>query len=94
MISLLSIQDVRGHGLPGTPVSRVRERLRRRALAADVRTDTALGRDLDRLASRLARLRARGGAFAQIELSPELQQVIDHRSQSAGRGRVVKRKRA
>ncbi len=94
MISLLSIQDVRGHGLPGTPVSRVRERLRRGALAADARTDTALGRDLDRLASRLERLRARGGAFAQIELSPDLQEVIDERSQSAGRGRVVKRKRA
>ncbi|MGA1489077.1 MAG: hypothetical protein ACO4B3_08745, partial [Planctomycetota bacterium] len=63
MISLLSIQDVRGHGLPGTPVSRVRERLRRGSVA-EGRVDTALARDLDRLSHRLEKLRARGGAFA------------------------------
>jgi|GEM_PF-906572 hypothetical protein len=76
MISLLSIQDVRGHGLPGTPVSRVRERLRRGSVA-EGRVDTALARDLDRLSHRLEKLRARGGAFAQVRLAPELEALVD-----------------
>ena len=79
MISLLSIQDVRGHGLPGTPVSRIRERLRRGTLATDAATDASLGRDLDRLAARLERVRARGGAFAQVQFSPDLEELLDNR---------------
>ena len=94
MISLLSIQDVRGHGLPGTPVSRVRERLRRGVSATEGATDTALGRDLGRLAARLERVRARGGACAQVRLAPELEQLLRHRPRGAVRPRIAERKRA
>ena len=95
MISLLSIQDVRGHGLPGTPVSRIRERLRRGTVATEVGVDTTLGRDLDRLSARLEKVRARGGAFAEIRLSPELEALMrDRPSRGTGRRRFPERKRA
>ncbi len=95
MISLLSIQDVRGQGLPGTPVSRIRERLRRGALATEAVTDSALGRDLDRLAARLERVRARGGAFAQIQFSPVVEELLQNRPSRGERASLrPERKRA
>jgi len=94
MISLLSIQDIRGHGLPGTPVSRLRERLRRGAVVTDGASDSALGRDLDRLAARLARVRARGGDCAQIRFSPELEQLLSERARRGVGAVRTERKRA
>lgn len=94
MISLLSIQDVRGHGLPGTPVSRVRERLRRGVPLTEGTIDTALGRDLDRLASRLEKVRARVGSLAQVKLNPALEDLIAARSGRMVRSQVPERKRA
>ncbi len=90
MISLLSIQDVRGHGLPGTPVSRVRERMRRGPLI-DIAGDSTFGRDLDRLASRLERARARG---ADVSLAPELEQLLRERAHRGVRCALPERKRA
>jgi hypothetical protein len=94
MISLLSIQDIRGHGLPGTPVSRLRERLRRGALISDCGADSALGRDLDRLAARLERVRARGGDCAGIRFSPELEQLLRERARRGVGAVRPERKRA
>ena len=96
MISLLSIQDVRGHGLPGTPVSRIRERLRRGVVSTELSTDSALSRDLSRLAQRLERVRARGGAFAEVRLSPDLEALLKSRPTGEERKKTFlpERKRA
>lgn len=94
MISLLSIQDIRGHGLPGTPVSRLRERLRRGALVAETTGDSALGRDLDRLAARLERVRARGGDCAEIRFAPELEHLLRERARRGVGAARTERKRA
>jgi hypothetical protein len=94
MISLLSIQDVRGHGLPGTPVSRIRERLRRGAIGADGAGDSALGRDLERLRARLDRVRERGGDCARVQLSPELELLLRQHEHRGARAVLPERKRA
>ena len=76
MIAFLSAEQLGALGLDEcTPTHRVRNQLRVNHVSRDTApADPRLRTDLKNLVARLQRVRARGGAFAQVEMSPHVEE--------------------